>query len=196
MKRKITIIVLAICIVIGVFSFMKFDVVVRINNAIAEMQNKWAPDEDLEFAGDRYIVLDTIIDKDGNEVVVEKLYTVFPDPETGELVLDCDILPKDIYRNDYEGKIVKIEGSKIYFYVYREISSDTDNLYKDVKDYQRIFDFNDYKEKSDWIGFKSVGLDSTEELERYIGFNMRAEDIMFEDNYSKKRYKVLNFYLQ
>jgi len=71
-KRKIINIVLVACIIVGIFSIVKYDVEGVIKKAIAEMQDKWENRGESEKLQDgEEIVYEKSIDKDGNEILIK-----------------------------------------------------------------------------------------------------------------------------
>lgn len=212
-KRIIISIVVVICVLVGSFFIMRFGVVGRIYDAI----NKLVAENKAEGEGPEELKYETFLDKDGNEYVVEyRKVTVF-DEEGNELELWENTAKKTIiYNNIYEGKIDKIEDNKIYFTVAKEIefkgigsegigSKLGKFTFKDVKDYQVVFDINtfDLESDSDFLNFSNGGSEegserfySAGELEFLVGEYLRVQAFLNEDPHSGDSSKTLFFYLQ
>ena len=198
-KRIIISMVVVICVLVGSFFIMRFDVIGKIRNVI----EKEGPEE---------LRYETELDKKGNEYLVEMKKVIGINLETGE---EVEIWvetaePKNIYNYFYEGEVEKIGDNKIYFMVDKE-SKDGDIFCKDVEDYQIVFDIDTFDFKKDphlryWPDFVTVypkdSLESTghfystEGLEFLVGKYLRVQDAIREDYYTGDRYKDLVFFLQ
>ena len=209
-KKKIIIsIVVGIVIVLlaGLFFLVKYNVMGRIDDAISryfvQSQSDEEAPEELKY--------ETFLDKDGNEYAVEMRKIIVKDEEGNEFEMWEDTSePKIIYNNFYKGKIEKIEDNKIYFIVDKENKSGGFS-FKDVEDYEVVFDIDAYDLESDphsddycdglsfdnvddfWGGSKRFY--SADALEFLVGEYLRVQESMFEDYYTGDRYKDLIFYL-
>jgi len=198
-KKKIIIsVVAAVCVLVGSFFIMRFDVVGRIYDAINKLvvQNKAEGEGPEEF---RY---ETRHDKDGKEYVVEyRKVTVF-DEEGNELELWENTVKKTIiYNNIYEGKIEKIENNKIYFTVDKIVKGE--NFDGEVaKGHQIIFDIDTYdlESDSDFLDFSNGNFKegperfySAGELEFLVGEYLRVQAFLNEDPHSGDSSKTLFF---
>ena len=214
-KRKIINIVLIACIAIGIFFVIRFDLVSKIENKIYQQKIK---NEILAKANEKYSdkpesITETLKDKDGNEIVVEMRKIVVKDENTGHEVLMYEDIaePKIIYSKTYKGKIERIEDRRIYFIVDEEFSEPifgsgtTGYHFKDVKNYQIIFDFGNYNLAvdtsvgyfvSDHLTLDFKSLDSVEDLEKVVGRYIRVQDSKYRDYYTGGDYKVLSFFTE
>ena len=193
-KRIIIPAVVVLCVLVGVFFVMKFDVIGKIYNFIQDRTKEEVPEE---------LKYETFLDKDGNEYVVEMRKIIVTNLETGEEVemWEDTSEPKIIYDNYYKGKIEKIEDNKIYFNVDKEDKSGGGFSYKDVEDYKVVFDIDTYDLESDphssdycdSLNFDHEDFYSAKELEFLVGKDLRVQESMFEDYYTKDRYKMLFF---
>ena len=141
-KRIITITVVVLFVLVCSFFIMSFGVLGRIYDYIYKhvVENK------AEGEGPEELKYETEHDKDGNEYVVEYRKQIVTDLETGEEVEMWADTAKGIriYRNEYFGRIEKIEDNKIYFMVDKEDKSGEGFSFKNVKDYKIIFDIDTY----------------------------------------------------
>jgi hypothetical protein len=213
-KKKIIIsIVVILCVLVGIFFVMRFDVIGKIRNAINKLivenkaeSEKEAPEE-LKYVTEH--------DKDGNEYVVEYRKVIGFDEEGNEVEFYEPPLPIRIYDNYYLGRIEKIEDNKIYFIVDSK-GKDVGKkwplvFFKDVEDYQVVFDINtyDFEEETtshyfcDSLGFYNRDMPgdlenfySADELEFLVGKYLSVQDSMLEDYYTGDRNKDLIFFLK
>ena len=214
-KRKIINIVLIACVVVGIFFIIKFNLVSKIENKIYQQKIK---NEILAKANEKYSdkpesITETFKDKDGKEVEVEMRKIVVKDEDTGQEVLMYEDIeePKIIYSKTYKGKIERIEDRRIYFIVDEELSEPifgsgtTDYQFKDVKNYQIIFDFGNYNLEvdtsvgyfvSDHLTLDFKSLNSVEDLEKVVGKYIRVQDSKYSDYYTGGDYKVLSFFTE
>ena len=214
-KRKIINIVLVVCIVIGIFFVIKFDLVGKIENKINQQKIK---NEILVKTNEKYpdepeLITETFIDKDGNEVVVEMRKIVVKDENTGQelLMYEDTEEPKIIYIGAYKGKIERIEDSRIYFIVDKEFrepgfgSGTASYNFEDVGDYRIIFDLGSYNLEVDTsvgyfvcdhlnLDFKDLA--SIEDLEKVVGKYIRVQDSKYRDYYTGEDYRVLSFFTE
>ena len=210
-KRIIITIVVVICVLVGVFFIMRFGVLGRIYDAINKLvvQNKAESEEEASQEELKYV---TEYDKDGNEYVIKYRKQIVKDEEGNEFEMWEDTAePKIIYDNFYKGKIEKIEDNKIYFTVDKEDKSGCGFSFKDVEDYEIVFDIDTYDFEEDphshyWCDSIIVNpkdplenskfLYSAVELEFLVGESVMVQDAMREDYYTGDKYKDLVFYLQ
>jgi hypothetical protein len=207
-KRKVINIVLVICVAIGVFFVIRFGLVSRIENIIYEQKVK---NENLNKDDERYndedeLITEKLLDKDGNEVVIKMRKIVVKDEETGEEVIMYEDTAehKIIYDYMYEGIVEKIGDNKIYFAIDKE-SENGSYFCEDIKDYQIIFDLDSYDTEVDTsVGYfvcDHLILDyndfySINDLEKFIGKYIRVQNSKYEDYYTGKEYKALNFFTE
>jgi hypothetical protein len=202
-KRKIINIILVTIIVVGIFFVIKFDLVGRIENKVQQQKIK---SEVSTKTDESELITETFIDKDGNEVVVEMEKIIVKDEETGEEVVmyEDTAEPKVIRDYMYKGTVEKIEDNKIYFAVDKE-SENGSYFCEDVKDYQTIFNLDSYDtEANTSVGYfvcDHLILDyndfySTNDLEKLVGKYIRVQNSKYEDYYTGKEYKVLNFFTE
>ena len=91
------------------------------------------------------IIYETMIDKDGNEFVIEMEKVIGEDEDGNEVEMYVDTAEAIIiYDYMYKGKITKIKDNKIYFIVDMEQKEGTSHSFKDVNDYELIFDIDTY----------------------------------------------------
>ena len=202
-KRKIINIVLVVCIIVGLFFLIKYDVMGRLYDIInlQVAQNKSSPVDD--DARDE-IIYETVVDEDGNEFVIEMERIVVEDENGNEVEMYVDTAkPIIIYDYMYKGKITKIEDNIIYFTVDVEVKEGTDQSFENVKDYEIIFDIDSYNLEFDTSSEYSVN-DSlvynyeifykAEDLQDIVGKYLRVTDTGLEDNYTGEKYKSLTFF--
>jgi len=207
-KRKIINIVLVVCIVIGIFFVIKFNLVGKIENKIYQqkIKNEASDKTNEKYSDEPELITETFIDKDGNEVVVEMRKIVVKDEETGEEVVmyEDTAEPKAIHDYLYKGTVEKIEDNKVYFTVDKE-SKNGSYFCEEVSDYQIILDLSSYNTEVDTsveyfvcdhltLDFKDLG--GTEDLENLVGKYIRVQDSKYEDYYTGEEYKVLNFFAE
>ena len=205
-KRIIISVITAVCVLVCSFFVMRFGVIGRIYDTvnkltfaiIARPAKKEAPEE---------LKYETLHDKDGNEVVIEYRKQIVTDLETGEEVeMWAETKePIIIYFNMYKGEIEKIEDNKIYFMVDKEDKSNFGVSFKDVEDYQVVFDINTYDLEEDpyadysvcdHLAFDYKDFYSADSLEFLVGKYLGVQESMFEDYYTGDRYKALGFCLK
>ena len=214
-KRKIINIVLVVCIVIGIFFVIKFDLVGKIENMIHQqkIKNEASDKIDEKYPDEPELIKETFIDKDGNEIVVEMRKIVVKDEDTGQelLMYEDTAEPKIIYIRAYKGKIERIEDSRIYFIVDKEFkkprlgSGTASYSFGDVGDYQIIFDLGSYNLEvdtsvgyfvCDHLNLDFKDLDSIEDLEKAVGKYIRVQDSKYRDYYIGEDYRVLSFFTE
>ena len=207
-KRIITSIVVVIGVLVGIFFIIKFGVIGRIDDAISRYFVQNQSDKEVE----EELMYETEHDKDGNEYVVKYKKQIVKDEEGNEFEMWEDTAePKIIDDNFYKGKIEKIEDNKIYFLVDKEDKSGGGFSFKDVEDYEIVFDINTYDFEDDpsshyWcdsLSFRdedfwggSERFHSADALEFLVGEYLRVQDSMFEDYYTGNKNKLLIFYLK
>jgi len=209
-KRIIISIVVVICVLVGSFFIIKFGVIGRIYDtvnklafAIIAVPSKKEAPEELKY--------ETLHDKDGNEVVIEYRKQIVTDLETGEEVEMWADTAKGIriYRNEYFGRIEKIEDNKIYFIVDKEIEfkeiepGQWKLTVENVEDYQVVFDIDTYDPEfdpnidydvCDSLTFDFKPFSSAGELEFLVGEYLEVHESMSKDYYTGEINKSL--YLQ
>jgi len=212
-KRKIINIVLVVCIAIGIFFVIKFNLIGKIENIIYQqkIKNEISAETDEKYPDEPELIKETFINKDGNEIVVEMRKIVVKDEDTGQEVLmyEDTAEPKIIYIRAYKGKIERIEESRIYFIVDKEFkepkfgSGTTSYNFEDVGDYKIIFDLDSYNLEvdasvgyfvCDHLNLDFKDLASIEDLEKAVGKYIRVQDSKYEDFYTGENYKVLSFF--
>jgi hypothetical protein len=207
-KRKVINIVLVICIAIGVFLVIRFGLVSRIENIVYEQKIKnenLNKDDEMHNDGPE-LVTEKLLDKDGNEVVIEMRKIVVKDEETGEEVIMYEDTAehKIIYDYMYQGTVEKIDGNKIYFTIDKE-SENGSYFCEDVKDHMIIFNLDSYDTEADTgVGYfvcDHLILDyddfySIKDLEKLVGKYIRVQKSKYEDYYTGEEYKVLNFFTE
>lgn len=212
-KRIIIIITIVTCIAIGIFSVIKFDLVSKIENKIylQKIKNEILTEANEKYSDEPELITETFTDKDGNEIAVEMRKIVVKDEATGQDVLMYEDMaePKIVYAKSYKGKIEKIEGSKVFFNVDKEFkkpnfgASTSGYNFEDVKDYQIIYDLENYNLDfntsegyfvCDHLNLDFKNLDSKGDLEKIVGKYIRVQDSKFSDYYTGEYYKVLSFF--
>ena len=209
-KRIIIIITIASCITIGIFSVIKFDLISKIENKIHQqkIKNEILSEANKKYSDEPELITETFTDKDGNEIAVEMRKIVVKDEATGQelLMYEDTAEPKIIYVKFYKGKI---EGSKVFFNVDKEFKKPNFGVstggysFEDVKDYQIIYDIENYNLDFDTsagyfvcdhltLDFKDF--DGVEDLEKVVGKYIRVQDSKFSDYYTGEDYKVLSFF--
>jgi len=201
MTYKILVILIVI-IVITALAFIKFDVCKKVQNLFLDAANRGN------------ISYENAVDKYGNEYLIEFSDVNAIDISTGEEVIITEeindaIIEKQIF---YNGEIRDLKDNKIYFIVDKVGTSSTLSSFKDVEDYQVVFDLNTYDLESDpyskaryWPDFitvqtgdplePSIFIHDIWELEFLVGKNVIVGDIIFSDYYTSQSYKELLFYL-
>ena len=207
MKNKIMVIniVLIVCIAVGIFFTIKYDVIRKIENAMSRqvVQNKSDSNKEAEQED---LIYETSLDKDGNEVVIKMRKIIVLDEEGNEVEFWEDTAEHKIISDYmYKGVVEKIEGNKIYFTVDMKVKDGTEHIFENVKDYQIIFDIDSYNLESDpyveysagdFLCFDGKDFFSAGELKFLVGKYLRVQDVMFEDIHVGKRYRELCFYLK
>jgi hypothetical protein len=210
-KKSIIIVVIVICISIGIFFVIRFDLVKKIGNTIylQTVKSKILTEANEKYSNEPELITETFTDKDGNEIVVKMKKIVVKDENTGQEVLMYEDIaePEIIQVKSYKGKIEIIEENKIFFIVDEEFKKSkfaTDSYnFEEVKDYQIIYDLESYNldfDKSvgyfvcDHLNLDFKDLDSIEDLEKIIGKYIRLQDSKFRDYYTGEVYKVLSFF--
>jgi hypothetical protein len=214
MKKKSTIIiVIVICIAIGIFFVIKFDLISKIENKIylQTVKNEILTEANEKYADEPELISETFTDKDGNEIVVKMKKIIVKDENTGQEVLMYEDIaePKIIDVKSYKGKIEIIRKNKIFFIVDKEFKkpifgNGTDNYkFEDVKDYQITYDLESYNldfDESvgyfvcDHLNLDFKDLESIEDLENIVGKYIRLQDSKFRDYYTGEEYKVLSIF--
>ena len=202
-KRMIINIILVICIIAGIFFLVRYDVMGRLYDVISRQvaQNK-SESKNSDAQGE--LIYETVLDKDGNELVIEMEKIIMEDEDGGEVEMYVDTAePIIIYDYMYKGKITKIEDNKIYFNVDLEVKKGTDHSFKNVEDYEIIFDIDTYSLEFDPNSEYSVN-DSlvydyeifyeADDLQDIVGKYLRVTDTALEDNYTSEKYKSLTFF--
>ena len=202
-KRKIINIVLVVCIIVGLFFLIKYDVMGRLYDIInlQVAQNKSSPVDD--DARDE-IIYETVVDEDGNEFVIEMERIVVVDEDGNKVEMYVDKTePIIIYDYMYKGRIGKIKDNIIYFTVDLEVKEGTDHSFKNVKDYEIIFDIDTYNLEfdpnseysvNDSLVYDYESFNKADELQDIVGKYLRATDTALEDNYTGEKYKSLTFF--
>lgn len=204
MTYKILIILIVIIVITALFCFffIKFDVCEKVQNLFVDVASRGN------------ITYENAVDKYGNEYLIEFSDVNAIDISTGEEVVITEeindaIIEKQIF---YNGEIRDLKDNKIYFIVDKVGTSSTLSSFKDVEDYQVVFDLNTYDLESDpyskaryWPDFitvqaedplePSIFIHEIEELEFLVGENVIVQDIIFSDYYTSQEYKELLFYL-
>jgi len=103
----------------------------------------------------------------------------------------------------YKGKLTKIKDNKIYFTVDMEQKEGTSHSFKDVNDYELIFDIDTYNLElnsnseysvNDSLVYDYQSFYKAGDLQIIVGKYLRVTDTAFEDNYTGEGYKALTFY--
>jgi len=207
-KRKVINIILVICLAIGIIFVIKFDLVGKIENIISEkkIKKEALTKADEEYYDEDKLITEKLLDKDGNEVVIEMRKIVVKDEETGEkaIMYEDTAEHKIIYDYMYQGEVEKIGDNKIYFAVDKESKSGS-YFCEDIKDYQIIFDLDSYDTEvdtgvgyfvSDHLNLDFKELYSIKDLEKLVGKYIRVQNSKYEDFYTGEEYKVLNFFTE
>jgi len=207
-KWKVINIILVICLAIGLFFVIKFNLIEKIENIVYEqkIKNENVTKADDKYADEDELIKEKLLDKDGNEVVIEMRKIVVKDEETGEevIIYEDTAEHKIIYDYMYQGIVEKIGDNKIYFIIDKE-SKNGSYFCEDIKDYQIIFDLNSYDTEADTgVGYfvsDHLNLDfkefySIKDLEKLVGKYIRVQNSKFEDYYTGEEYKVLNFFTE
>jgi len=212
-KKSIIITVIVICIAIGIFFAIKFDLISKIENKfyLQTVKNEILTEANEKYADEPELITETFTDKDGNEIVIKMKKIVVKDENTGQEVLMYEDIaePKIVDVKSYKGKIEIIKENKIFFIVDKEFNKSifgngTDNYkFEDVKDYQIIYDLESYNLDfdenvgyfvCDHLNLDFKDLDSIEDLENTVGKYVRLQDSKFRDYYTGEEYKVLSIF--
>ena len=204
-KRKIINITLIACTIIGVFFLIKYDVMGRLYDII-ELQTAQNKSDQVNGNALEEIIYETVMDEDGNEFVIEMEKIIVEDEDGNEVEMYVDTAePIIAYDHMYKGEVTKIEDNKVYFTVDLEIKERTSHSFKDVKDYEIIFDIDSYNLELDTSSEYSIN-DSlvynyeifykAEDLQDIVGKYLRVTDTGLEDNYTGKKYKSLTFFIK
>ena len=122
MKNKsIMIIVILICISIGVFFVIKFDLISKIENKIylQTVKNDILTEANKKYADEPELITETFTDKDGKEIVVKMKKIVVKDENTGQEVLmyediaEPEIVDVKSYKGKIIGKYVRLQNIKL-----------------------------------------------------------------------------------
>ena len=120
-KKSIIIIVFVICISIGIFFVIKFDLVRKIENKIylQTVKNETLTEANEKYSSEPELITETFTDKAGNEIAIKMRKIVVKDENTGQEVLMYEDIaePKIVDVKSYKGKIETIMGNKIFFIV-------------------------------------------------------------------------------
>lgn len=202
-KRKIINITLIACTVIGIFFLMKYDVMGRLYDII-ELQVAQNKSNQAIDNTQGEIIYETMVDKDGNEFVIEMEKVIGEDEDGNKVEMYVDTAEAIIiYDYMYKGKITKIKNNKIYFTVNMRQKEGTSHSFKDVKDYELIYDIDSYNLELDTSSGYSVtdslvydyqSFYKADDLQIIVGKYLRVTDTAFEDNYTGEGYKALIFY--
>lgn len=138
-KRMVINIILIAFIVVGIFFIVRYDVIGKLYDVIScqVAQNK-SELENSDVQGE--LIYETVLDDEGNEIIIEMEKIVVEDEEGNEVDMYVDTSePTVIYDHIYKGKITKIQDNKIYFNVDQEVKEGTDHIFENVKDFQIVF---------------------------------------------------------
>lgn len=210
-KRKVINISLIVCIIIGIFFAIKFDLITKIENKIYQQKIKAEISSEIndKYFDEPQSITEAFIGEDGNEVVVKMQPIIVKDEATGQQVLmyEDSAEPKIIYIKTYKGKIENIEGNKICFIVDNEFKKPKFGAgsyrFENVEKYQIVFDLDSYNLEvdtsvgyfvSDHVTLDFEDLDSVEDLEKAVGKYIRVQDSKFRDYHTGADYKVLSFF--
>lgn len=185
----------------GLFFLVKYDVVGKLYDVtFGYSQEK----EDVEAMGD--IIHETILDKDGNEIVIEMKKVVVEDEYGNKVEMYVDTAEPIIIEDKiYKGEITKIEDNKIYFMVDKEVNIADEFMVEDVEDYEIIIDVDTLDLEADssnpypLIDYLSFGQDlfySAGDLVDMIGESLRVQNILIGDYYTGEEYRSIVFYLE
>ena len=202
-KRIIIIVVVGIMLVLlaGLFFLVKYDVMGKLYDVtFGHSQEK----EDAEAMGD--IIHETILDKDGNEIVIEMEKVVVEDEDGNKVEMYVDTAEPIIIEDKmYKGEITKIEDNKIYFMVDKEGNIADEFMFEDVEDYEIVIDVDTLDLEADssdpypLVDYLSFGQDrfySATDLVDLVGKSLRVQNILIEDNYTGEEYRSIVFYLE
>jgi hypothetical protein len=144
-KRKIINISLVVCIVIGIFFTIKFDLVTKTEDKIYQqkIKSEISLKANDKCFGEPISITEAFIDEEGNEAELAE-----------EAELELNLINSD--RN--EGTLVNIEYNKLYFMVNKEVR-ELPYLSEDVEDYEVVFDIGtfNFKEGSYYDALEYLG---------------------------------------
>lgn len=202
-KRLIINIILIVSFIISIFFLIRYDVMGKLYDLknLQFSQNK----SQSENNAHRELKYETVLDKDGNEIVIEMEKIILEDEEGNEVEMYVDTSEaKVIYYYSYKGKIKKIEDNKIYFIVDQKTQEGTGHIFENVKDYKIVFDIDTYNldfnpndasyQVNDCLSYGSKELYKAEDLKDVIDKYLRLTDALLEDYYTGIEYKSLIFY--
>ena len=202
-KRKIINIVLIVCSIVGVFFLIRYDVMGKLYDVIdlqvAQNKSDQVSDNALEET-----IYETVLDEECNEFVIEMEKIIVKDEDGNEVEMYVDTAEAIIiYDHMYKGEVTNIEDNKIYFSVDLEVKEGAGHSFKNVKDYEIIFDIDSYNLEFDPNSEYSVN-DSlvydcecfykADDLQDIVGKYLRVTDTVLEDNYTGKAYRSLTFF--
>jgi len=202
-KRIIIIVVMGSVLVLlaGLFFLVKYDVMGKLYDVTFGHSQE---EEDVEAMGD--IIHKTILDKDGNEIVIEMKKVVVEDEYGNKVEMYVDTAEPIIIEDKmYKGKITKIEDNKIYFMVDKEVNIADEFMVEDVEDYEIIIDVDTLDLEADssdpypLIDYLSFGQDrfySAADLVDMIGKSLRVQNILIKDYHTGEEYRSIVFYLE
>ena len=202
-KRIIIIVVMGSVLVLlaGLFFLVKYDVMGKLYDVTFGHSQE---EEDVEAMGD--IIHKTILDKDGNEIVIEMKKVVVEDEYGNKVEMYVDTAEPIIIEDKmYKGEITKIEDNKIYFIVDKKEKEGTEFVFEDVEDYEIIIDVDtldlevDSSNSYPLIDYLSFGQDlfySAGDLVDMIGKSLRVQNILIEDYHTGEEYRSIVFYLE
>ena len=202
---KIINIIIIACVIIGLFFLVKFDVMGKLYDTIEQEKslNKSTKEKD-DVQGE--IIHKTVLDEDGNEIVIEMKKRIVLDEYGNEVEMYTDTAETIIiWESVYKGRVTKIDDNKIYFNVDLEEKKGTKHSFKNVDNYEIVFDINTYDLEHDTKVGYSVYDDliydykpfySAEDLQNILGEYLRVTDTGFEDSYTGENYKALCFWVE
>ena len=145
------------------------------------------------------------MDEDGNEIVIEMKKRIVLDEYGNEVEMYTDTAETIIiWESVYKGRVTKIDDNKIYFNVDLEEKKGTKHSFKNVDNYEIIFDIDTYVLEydpkvrysvHDFLLYNSKHFYKAEELQNIVGDYLRISDTGFEDNYTGENYKILCFWV-
>ncbi len=205
-KRMVINIILIAFTIAGIFFLIRYEIMGKLYDAMSSQVTQNKSQSEKNNARDE-LIYETVVDEDGNEIVIELEKMIVEDEEGNEVEMYVDISePTVIYDHTYKGKITKIQDNKIYFNVDQEVKEGTDHIFENVKDYQIIFDIDTYNLEfdpnnasysvNDCLVYEYESFYEAEDLGNIIGKYLRVNDTLFEDYYTGKEYKSLIFYNQ
>jgi len=202
-KRIIIIVVVGSVLVLlaGLFFLVKYDVMGKLYDVTFGHSQE---EEDVEAMGD--IIHETILDKDGNEIVIEMKKVVVEDEYGNKVEMYVDTAEPIIIEDKmYKGEITKIEDNKIYFMVDKEVNIADEFMVGDVEDYEIVIDVDtldlevDSSDPYPLIDYLSFGQDllySAADLVDMIGKSLRVQNILIKDNHTGEEYRSIVFWLE